>query len=87
MKDTMFAADIDDFDSDFDEPDPDILYRIINAPIPKFPELKKPKWFGIPDFNLQWRRLKRRKWLLRAIFAGIFATIFGFVMHFTKALE
>ena len=58
MKDNMFETDIDDYDSDIDTPDPDMLYRIINSPLPKMPKLVLPKWFGIPDCNLQLRRLK-----------------------------
>ena len=27
---------LDDYDSDVDEPDPDIFYRVINTPIPDF---------------------------------------------------
>ena len=59
MKDRMFEADIDDFDSDVDIPDPDWVYRIINAPVPTLPRVQLPR-LGIPDFNLQWRRLKER---------------------------
>ena len=42
---------LDDYDSDVDEPDPDILYRIINTPIPNFKNLltiptNAPQWKG-----------------------------------------
>ena len=84
MKDRMFEADIDDFDSDVDTPDLDWVYRIINAPVPTLPRVQLPR-LGMPDFNLQWRRLKnhwrtirRRKWLLVAVIGGVLATLCGF---------
>ena len=87
MKDNMFETDIDDYDSDIDTPDPDMLYRIINSPLPKMPKLVLPKWFGIPDFNLQWRRLKCRKWLLAAITVGFLAIIGGLLFHYSYLLK
>ncbi len=44
MKDDMFEEKnkkLDTYDSDVDEPDPDLFYRIINTPIPKMPKLPK----------------------------------------------
>ena len=85
----MFEADVDDYDSDIDTPDPDILYRIMNAPIPQVPKLKLPKWFGIPDLNLQWRRLKHKRGLMgaRAIAVGLFATFVGLLFYFYHLLQ
>ena len=77
MKDTMFEeGKVDDFDSDVDVPDPDVLYRIINTPIPKMPTLSMPK-LSVPNFGLYWRRLKRRKGLLAATTIGLIATAAG----------
>ena len=77
MKDTMFEeGKIDDFDSDVDVPDPDLLYRIINTPIPKMPTFSMPK-LSVPNFGLYWRRLKRRKGLLAATTIGLIATAAG----------
>ena len=87
MKDTMFeAADIDDYDSDIDYPEPDIVYRIINAPIPKMPQLSVPKWFGIPDFEVHWRRLKYHKRLFAAVICGVIATFVGVAFYFCSDL-
>ena len=44
MKDSVFETDIDDYDSDIETPDPDMLhngfplYHIINSPHPKTPK-------------------------------------------------
>ena len=81
MKDTMFEAKIDDFDSDVDVPDPDIFYRIINTPVPKMPKLSVPR-LGVPNFRLYWRRLKRRKGLLAATTIGLIATVAGATQYF-----
>ena len=32
----LLLKPLDDYDSDVDEPDPDLFYRIINTPIPDF---------------------------------------------------
>ncbi len=42
MKDSMFEAKGDDFDSDVDTPESELLYKIINAPIPEMPKIKLP---------------------------------------------
>ena len=81
MKDTMFEANINDYDSDIDCQEPDILYRIINAPVPKMPQLVVPKWFGIPNFNVHWRRLKYRKGLYPAIICGLLPIFIGLLLY------
>ena len=81
MKDTMFEANINDYDSDIDCPEPDILYRIINAPVPKMPQLVVPKWFRIPNFNAHWRRLKYRKGLYPAIICGLLPILIGLLLY------
>jgi len=82
MKDTMFEADIDDYDSDIDCPEPNIFYRIFNDPVPKMVngQLVIPKWFGIPDFNIHWQRLKYRKGLHAAITCGMIAISIGMLL-------
>lgn len=47
MRNSMFDDDrgnkpLDDFDSDVDEPDPDMFYRVINTPIPDFRSCLQP---------------------------------------------
>ena len=56
---------LDDYDSDVDEPDPDILYRIINTPIPNFKSL-----ITIPTNTPQWKSW----WKFGAISAAAIAT-------------
>jgi len=44
MKDDMFLQPnekYDTYDSDVDDPDPDLLYRIINMKMPKAPNLRE----------------------------------------------
>ena len=60
MKDDMFLdanKKMDTFDSDIDEPDPDMFYRIINTPIPKLPKLPQ-----LPKL----RDVSRKTWLVAA---------------------
>jgi hypothetical protein len=80
MKDTMFEANINDYDSDV-VPDPDMFYRIINTPVPKMPTMPKLPKPSMPNFGLQWRRLKytyrSRKWLFAAYSGGLLATLVG----------
>ena len=75
MKDTMFDTKVDEFDSDVDLPDPDLFYRMINYQ-PKMPEINLPT-IQLPQgsWACQWRRLKRRKWLLAATSCGALATL------------
>jgi len=58
MKDDMFEEKnkkLDTFDSDVDEPDPDLFYRIINTPIPKMPKL--PKLPNLRQIRFQFHKL------------------------------
>jgi hypothetical protein len=53
MKDDMFLSPnekYDTYDSDVDEPDPDLFYRLINMKMPKIPNPKEFSRFHI--FNL-----------------------------------
>merc|ERR1711994_380536 len=51
MRDSMFEGDgnqkVDTYDSDTDEPDPDIFYRIINYPMPDLKKVEKKTWMKI----------------------------------------
>ena len=62
---------LDDYDSDVDEPDPDILYRIINTPIPNF-----KRFFTTPT-NAEWTAGSNKWkgwWKFGAISAAAIAT-------------
>jgi hypothetical protein len=75
MKDDMFEDQnkkLDTFDSDVDEPDPDLFYRIINTPIPKFPKLPK------------FREIGRKTWMVAASVASSLAVAgLGIYIHQT----
>ena len=68
-------------------PDHNVFCRITNSPLPKMLKLVLPKWFGIPDFNLPRRRLKRGKWLLAAITVGFLAIIGGLLFYYSYLLK
>jgi len=73
MRDSMFAEEgrkpLDDYDSDVDEPDPDMLYRIINTPIPDFKSYLRNPF----ESSLQ----KRSWWKIGAVSAVVVATAAG----------
>ena len=60
---------LDDYDSDVDEPDPDMLYRIINTPIPDFKSYLRNPF----ESSLQ----KRSWWKIGAVSAAVVATAAG----------
>lgn len=50
MRDSMFDDQdkkLDTYDSDVDEPDPDLFYRIINYPMPDVKKVSKRTWLKI----------------------------------------
>ena len=50
MRDSMFEDSnkkMDTYDSDVDDPDPDLLYRIINHPLPDLKKVEKKTWVKI----------------------------------------
>ena len=57
---------LDDYDSDVDEPDPDMLYRIINTPIPDFKSYLRNPF----ESSLQ----KRSWWKIGAVSAAVVAS-------------
>ena len=89
MKDSMFVSSehkIQDFDSDVDEADPDVFYRLINTPVPALPTIQIPQ-FSIPDLNVTWRRAKyqmrrfrlQNKLAFWAILGGMSITFLSFL--------
>ena len=59
---------LDDYDSDVDEPDPDILYRIINTPMPDFKSYVRNPFSSVR---------KRSWWKIGAVSAAVIATAAG----------
>ena len=50
MRDSMFENSnekMDTHDSDVDDPDPDLFYRIINHPVPDLKKVEKKTWMKV----------------------------------------
>ena len=65
MKDDMFVdsnSRFDAYDSDVDDPDPDLFYRIINAPVPNFGEMREKLLHMVdPGFGRSYGQVIREK--------------------------
>ena len=51
---------LDDFDSDVDEPDPDMFYRVINTPIPDFRACLQPYFTSY--FRNPFNSMRKKTW-------------------------
>ena len=64
----MLLKPLDDYDSDVDEPDPDLFYRVINTPMPDF-----KSYMRNPFHSVQ----RKTWWKLGAISVAAVATAAG----------
>ena len=92
MKEDMFLdanSRLDTFDSDVDEPDPDLFYRIINAPVPNFREIgrnireKISPSFGQSYAQVIHQKLRRRKLLVASVTGTLAVAGIGIYLHQT----